>query len=530
MNFKNKYFWIFFSALLAIFSHPTVIFGYPLPEMGWLAFLAYTPLFYFVCKKEKSKNFKKSFCFGFLFYFGALYWIYNALNGYGHIPALAAFFALFVLVVILSLYLSLIFIFSKWIENNTSISCFWTLPVLWVAAEWCRSHWPLGGLSWCQVGYSQWKFLTFIQISDLLGIYGVTALVIWINLALLEIFYLLQKKAFQKKSVFRILFVFILTLFTLFYGVSQKSKVESISNQSPHFKIALLQGNIPQDEKWLLEKSDEILNIYQEMTHAAFNQYQPDIVIWPEASFPYEIAIDKQENIDFIGNFPGDVLLGAVSYENKGLLPPETLFTPIGFPIYNSALLIKPGSKLAGTYSKHHLVPYGEYVPLRSILPYIEKLTSEMGEFLPGIEYNLLESGSAKMGLLICYEDIFPEIAQQLVKNGANLLVNITNDAWYGDSSALPQHLSFSAFRSIENRRSLVRATNTGITASFDSVGKLRALAPSFERKIAFDQVSLIDIKSFYSKHGDLFAYACLAISGILIVLTLFKKSTNRES
>ena len=513
-----SFLFIFFSSLLAILSHPTVIFGHHLPDMGWLAFVAYTPLFYLVYKKEKSKVFKNAFCFGFLFYFGALYWLYNALNGYGHLPAVVTFLVLLLLVVILSLYLSLIFIFSKWIEKKTSISCFWTLPILWVTIEWCRSYWPLGGLPWAQAGYSQWKFLTFIQISDLFGIYGVTALVIWINLALLEMFSLLRNKSFQKKSGMRILFVFILTLSTLFYGAHQKSKVESISNQSPHFQLALLQGNIPQDEKWLLEKAEDILKIYQDMTREAFSKKQVQLVIWPEASFPYEIARDQQENIDYVGAFPGNILLGSVSYENKGRLPPDTLYTPLGFPIYNSALLIKPRSKLSGVYFKHHLVPYGEYMPFRDVLPFVGKLTSQMGDFIPGTEYNLLESSPAKMGILICYEDIFPEIAQTLVKNGANLLVNITNDAWYGNSSALPQHLSFSAFRAVENRRSLVRSTNTGMTATFDAAGNIWKLAPAFEQSILYDQVPLLDISSFYSQHGDLFAYACLAFSGLLML------------
>lgn len=513
------FFWIFIAVVFAILSHPTVLFSYRLPDIGWLAFVAYIPLFYFVFERRDQKIFRKVFGFGFFFYLGALYWLYTALNGYGHLSPFVAVLVLLVLAVILALYFSIPFLVSRWIEKKTSISHFWTLPLLWVAVEWFRTRWPLGGFPWAQVGYTQWKFLTFIQISDLVGVYGVTALIIWINLVFLEIL----KCFIQKERKFfwqRLGFVCVLLSVSLFYGIKQKNKITALSTQAPHFNLALIQGNIPQDEKWIFEKGDEILGIYQRMTKEAFarEDKKVQLVIWPEASFPYEIARDLQSNIDYIGSFQGDVLLGAVSYENKGQLPPDVLYTPLDYPIHNSALLIQPGPKLAGAYFKHHLVPYGEYIPFKDILFFVKRLTDGMGEFVRGTEYNLLQSGSAKMGMLICYEDIFPEIAQILVKNGANLLVNITNDAWYGNSSALPQHLSFSAFRAVENRRSLVRATNTGMTATFDAVGKIWALAPAFERQVLYDQVPLLETESFYSKYGDVFAYACLAFSGLLVL------------
>lgn len=522
MNRYGPFFWIGISVILSILSHPTVLFGQALPAMSWIAFVAYVPLFYFVFAVERGKVFKKVFCFAFFFYLGALYWLYTALNGYGHLSPLVAVMVLLILCVILALYFSLPFLLAQWIEAKSSISYFWTLPIFWVACEWGRTHWPLGGFPWAQVGYTQWKFLTFIQISDLVGVYGVTALIVWINLIFLEI----VKFCFQKKERSfggKLVFVCVLLSVILIYGLKQKNHLLEISKRAPHFNLALLQGNIPQDEKWVLEKGEEILKIYQDMTREVFAnpEQKVELVIWPEASFPYEIARDLQSNIDYIGSFSEDVLLGAVSYENKGQLPPDILYTPLDYPIYNSALLIQPGPRLAGAYFKHHLVPYGEYIPFKDILFFVKRLTDGMGEFQRGTEYNLLSSGPAKMGMLICYEDIFPEIAQALVKNGANLLVNITNDAWYGNSSALPQHLSFSAFRAVENRRSLVRATNTGMTASFDAVGKIWTLAPAFERKIIYDQVPLLEWKSFYSTWGDVFAYACLAFSALLMLGTL---------
>ncbi len=519
----RNYLWILLSAILAIFSHPLVIMGWNLPDLGCLGFIAYVPLFYVLFKSTRSQSFKLSFLFGILFYLGTMHWLYKALNGFGHLPPLASILALLLLVVLLAAYFSFIFILCRWIESRLHISHFWTLPVLWVAVEWCRTHWPLGGLPWAQAGYSQWQFLEFIQSAELGGVYVATALLIWINLALVHLIGLFSSPNFNVRNLLKPTIVILLLAVNLIYGLQRKNQMSKLSAQSEHFNLALLQGNIPQDEKWLLEKADEILEIYQTMTREAFANENPKVqlVIWPEAAYPHEIARDLQSHIDRIGDFSGDVLLGAVTYENRGLLTEDILYSPLGYPIYNSALLIQKGPKLAGAYFKHHLVPYGEYIPLKEVIPFIGKLTDQMGEFVEGDEYNLLQSGAAKIGVLICYEDIFPSIAATLTKNGANLLVNLTNDAWYGDSSALPQHLSFSAFRAIENRRSVVRATNTGMTASFDAVGKIWARAESFEQKIVYDQVPLMNYRSFYSQYGDLFAYACLAISGLLMLGSL---------
>lgn len=521
-SFRN-YFWILISAMLAIFSHPIVIMGWDVPDLGYLGFIAYVPLFYVLFHSSKRQSFKLSFFFGCLFYLGTLHWLYKALNGFGHLPPALSVLLLLVLVALLALYLSCIILFSRWIESRLGLSHLLTLPVLWVAVEWCRTHWPLGGFPWAQAGYSQWKFLEFIQSADVLGVYGATALLIGINLAFTQLILNFQNSTFTFRKFFMPGIIFLLFALNLTYGFQRKSEISQVSAQAEHFNLALLQGNIPQDEKWLIEKADEILASYQAMTLEAFAHEDPkvELVIWPEAAVPYEIARDLQTHIDRIGNFPGDVLLGAVTYENKGLLPEDSLYSPLGYPIYNSALLLRKGPQLGGAYFKHHLVPYGEYIPLKDVIPFVGKLTEQMGEFQEGKEYNLLQSGAAKIGVLICYEDIFPQIAAQLTQNGANLLVNLTNDAWYGDSSALPQHLSFSAFRAIENRRSVVRATNTGMTASFDAVGKIWASAESFERKIVYDKVPLLTQSAFYSQHGDIFAYACLAISGLLMLGSL---------
>jgi apolipoprotein N-acyltransferase len=248
------------------------------------------------------------------------------------------------------------------------------------------------------------------------------------------------------------------------------------------------------------------------MSHTVFLS-GAEVAIWPESSFPYEVALDHPTLLKAAGSFPKDLIVGTVTYESKGRTPPELLYAPPGTPIHNTALLLRPDGGIGGAYHKQHLVPYGEYIPLKEVLPFVRKLTAQIGEFERGSGYVLLPSGPVQMGPLVCYEDIFPEIARNHVRFGANLLVNVSNDAWYGDSSALVQHLNFSVFRAVENRRSLVRSTNTGITATLDPLGRVQKILPPFQRDTLIDEVAILKDLSFYTKWGDVFAYFCMTFT-----------------
>ena len=170
---------------------------------------------------------------------------------------------------------------------------------------------------------------------------------------------------------------------------------------------------------------------------------------------------------------------------------------------HNSAYLVSPQGHAAGKYDKVHLVPFGEYVPLKRYLPFIDKLVAQVGDFKPGRQGNTLSWENRHVGMLICYEAIFPGLARAMVRNGAHLLVNITNDAWFGRTSAAFQHFSMAVFRAVENRRYLARAANTGISGFIDPCGRIVSSTPLFQEAVATTAVSMLTGRSLYSRWGE---------------------------
>ncbi|EKD36591.1 MAG: hypothetical protein ACD_75C01451G0001, partial [uncultured bacterium] len=231
----------------------------------------------------------------------------------------------------------------------------------------------------------------------------------------------------------------------------------------------------------------------------------------------------QAEVID-IGRSSGAALLfGSPSYEENG-----------GRIDYmNSAYLLRPDGTVSGRYDKVHLVPYGEYVPLRKFFPFIGKMVSGVGDFRPGKGFHPLAADGVRLGILICYEGIFPEGGRDYKREKANLLVNITNDAWFGKTSAPYQHLSMTVFRAVENRLYLVRTANTGISAIIDPMGTILARTGIFERAVLKGEVKIIDEKTFYAAYGDIFVYLCGLALLILFIISIKqrrKKHAGRNS
>lgn len=262
---------------------------------------------------------------------------------------------------------------------------------------------------------------------------------------------------------------------------------------------------------------EELIQGHLELSQKAEKEYQPDLIIWPEASYPAVMSHDVSR-FNLIDVLKTPLLMGIVSY--SGVVPDEWPPPPgWEFHLYNSAMVIRPGGYLEAMYHKNHLVPMGEYVPLSGFFFFIQKLVPGLADFTPGDGFNLLEVSGMKIGTTICYEDLFPEISRRFVREGADLLVNLTNDAWYEKSSAVLQHVEFSRLRAIENRRYLARATNTGVTAIFDPLGKEVARAPLFEQTVLSAPIRLGGPATVYGRYGDWFVYICL-LATVFFVLT----------
>jgi len=289
-------------------------------------------------------------------------------------------------------------------------------------------------------------------------------------------------------------------------------------------RVSIIQGNIPQELKWSGESEDFIFDRYLELTSKA-QKDKPDLIIWPEASLPVVL----EEDITYYDSLSRLVkedkvplLFGAVT-QRDGLY-------------YNSALLIAKDGGLAGRYDKVHLVPFGEYIPLRDVFPFLQTVVP-IGDIEAGKDYVLFKFPNPKsqiqnkLGVLICFEDLFPEISREYAKRGADLLVNITNDAWYKYTSAPYQHLQASVFRAVENRLPLARCANTGVSCFISADGRIIAVVRNslgediFIRGFLTQDITGVKIDpTFYTRFGDLFPGICLLLTVYGIIRKFLKK------
>ncbi|MFC1621464.1 apolipoprotein N-acyltransferase [Candidatus Omnitrophota bacterium] len=445
--------------LLAIISSILLILAFPNFNLSYLAFVGFVPLLFAIEKKPAKNAFWNSYLCGFLFYLGVLYWLYHV-TGIG----------LIVLCLYLALYFGVFgFLFNRLIYYISGLSILF-IPLIWIFLEYVQSH-LFSGFGWALLGYSQYRNLHLIQIADFSGVYGVSFIIMMMNVAVYRFF---------KRST-RSLMVAILVLgMVLWYGKIKIGEYKEEGGDS--LKVSVIQGNIPQEMKWDPLASDEIMDGYLNLTRlAAFDE--PDLIIWPETSFPGFFVSDEEKTsqvFDLARKIQIPLLIGANTERN--------------LENFNSAVLISKKGEITDQYDKLHLVPFGEFVPFADKIPFLHRLVlGELGHFTAGEEYRIfkierpapqqifdfsageqqVEKIEHRFATLICFEDIFPDIARKFVQKGAQFLVVITNDAWYGKSGVPYQHAACSVFRAIENRVPIVRCANTGYSCFIDSYGRI---------------------------------------------------------
>ena len=463
----------------------------------WLfAWCGFIPLFIALENKSLRQTFLIAYLCGVVFWSLTIYWLI-------HVTLLGQI----ILVLYLAIYFGLfgcVIYFSR--SGSISYRLFF-LPVNWVLLEYLRSY-LFTGFPWALVGLSQYKNLPVIQIADITGAWGVSFLVVLVNAA----FYLALRKQSRVK-VF--LICAIILCLSLIYGFYKLSYKPVFLGREKSLKISVVQGNIPQHLKWNKQAVNFILNNYKELTLAAAAKDKPDLIIWPEASVPGLLGQDDAEFFQVFslaGQLDTNLLVGAVSYLNQNYC--------------NSALLINQQGALAATYSKLHLVPFGEYIPLKNIFPFLETI-APIGDIQPGREYTIFRQ-PADFGVLICFEDLFPELSREFVKRGAKFLVNITNDAWYKEGSAPFQHFAASVFRSVENRVYLARSANTGISGFIDPAGRILGVVQNNQGKEIFVQgynsqsiYLSAGKRTIYNRYGDFFIVFCLLFEASAVVIIL---------
>jgi apolipoprotein N-acyltransferase len=394
----------------------------------------------------------------------------------------------------------------------------WVLPLLWVGLDWLRAI-LFSGFPWMDLGYALWQTPLLLQSADLFGHYFITFVVVLCNSLA---FFLLCTK--EKGKILSVVMVSLFFLAVVSYGQYRKTQLESLMFLEDSAVVGIVQGNIDQSRKWSPEEQQRTVTKYVDASRVLLQQpARPELLVWPETALPFfPMNNPLMESLREMTRETGVALLtGSPWFEVKDAAARDINF-------YNSAFLLAATGEIDGVYFKSHLVPFGEYVPLKKMLPFLAPLVEAVGDFTSGIVDTPLIQGRIRSGVLICFESVFPDIARQWVKNGANILVNVSNDAWYGRSSAPSQSMAMSVLRAVETRRSLVRAANTGISAFVDPVGNVLVSSPLFVPWSESRAIVLFEDVSFHSRYGYFFAPLCALL--VLAVATALFLGTKRDS
>ena len=502
--------------LLAISSGVMIVLSFPNSGLSFLAWIALIPLLTALEGTDLRTSFRLGFTCGLAAYAGILYWINIVITYYGNLPWAASIPLYLILAAWLGLFYGLATLVAR-AGEQVGIKSAFSFPVAWVAGDLLRSF-LMTGSPWAMLGHTQYRTLPLIQIADICGVFGVTLLIVLANVVLYRALRAVSgsEVPYPVKSA---LVLLILLVATLFYGFNRLNSGESVSTAP--LRIALIQGNIPQDVKWSPAFQDKTIAVYERLTREAATGGL-DLVVWPESAVPFffQDEVQQAERIKKLAReLSTNLIIGSPAHElRKG----KRVFL-------NSAFMISPSGEVTGRSDKIHLVPFGEYVPLDRFFPYVSKLVVGIGDFSPGERAIPLQAGHTKIGTMICAEAVFPEIARAYVNNGARILANLTNDAWFGRSSAPYQHLSIASFRAVETRTPLIRAANTGVTAIVDQNGYISTMTGLFVEGFRIGEVRPGSGKSIYLKIGDSAAWFCVFLTIGIVGLTLFRRKKLPE-
>ena len=547
-----------YKVFLSVLSGALLIFCFPKANLSFLAWFSFLPLFWAVHKKSPGESFFYSYLAGVVFFFGALYWV-GYVSGLGFVLLvfyLAVYFGLFGLACSFALKL------------HPCLSLFF-IPSFWVILEYLRSH-LFTGFGWALLAHSQSRNLPLIQLSSITGAYGVSFLVMLVNVGIWRIIaanpaparrggvnfpplaegparagrdqgegeHLVSRKNKLTRFITGLI-TFIFLAGVIIYGYSKLKRPEP---EGSAIKIALIQASIPQELKnsrsglsnLILDKHLVLTKLSAVKGEIGLSRpgekiesgrrpvKSADLVVWPETAVP-DYILDKQDLyaaiVEMVKETGIPLLTGLPYYQEEK------------DEYYNSAVLFSKEGIPGTRYDKLHLVPFGEYLPLRPLLSSLSNIIDridEIGDYNPGLEYTVFSlPGGARFSVLICFEDMVAGLSREFIKRGARLLINITNDAWFENSSAPYQHMDGSIFRAVENGVPLVRCANTGVSCFIDADGRVGKRVRDAEGRDVFitgycaDEVNLPERSglTFYTRFGDLFCLLCGVIVAVMASL-----------
>lgn len=477
--------------------------AFPSPEVSIFAWVGLLPLLWACRDLALRRAFFLGWISGVAFYVATLYWIVHTVSAYTALPAIVAVFVLLLCASVLALYTGA-FMAGLRVVERAGLSAVWLGPPLWAALEWLRS-WFLIGFPWVALGYSQYRNRNLVQMAEVTGVYGISALLVFFNLVVFAV--IAQRRSREQLRRQRPALVLLTGLMVLapLLGAWRRAELRRLP-AAGHLRVGIVQGNIDQDQKWDPAYQGTTLDRYEELT-ARVAASGAELVVWPETAAPFffqEPGELRQRLLDLAARQHIYLLFGSPGFfqSSAGRLR-----------LTNRAYLLSPEGREIGSYDKLKLVPFGEYVPFGPLLFFVHKMVVGVGDFVPGVEETVFRLPQARFSVLICYEAIFPDLTRRFVARGADFLVNITNDAWFGRTSAPHQHLAMATLRAIENRVPVVRAANSGISAIIDVDGSIRWRTGLFVAAARSDEISWPHVRTFYTRFGDLFGLGCALAS-----------------
>jgi len=496
---------------------------FPRIDLGFLAWFALVPLLLALRGLNVRQAALVAWLTGFAFFPLTVYWIPDTISNFTRISPVFAKILL-VLLAAAAAYGHLFFGIAMGWANQARIPRIVAAPVAWVIGEWLRTF-LIAGFPWNLLGYSQVPYVPIAQAADIGGVYLISAVLVLASAAIADAVEAWPSQ--RRRSAARIALAAAIPLLVYVYGEARLANIDRIP-YSGSIRIGIAQGNIAQSQKWDAALRDRILAKYLELTEQAASA-GARLVVWPEAAVPFSIRHDMRalELSRIARGRDIELLVGVPGFEQRE--------GDKGKP-YNQAWLVGRDGAFKGSYDKIQLVPFGEYIPLYGLFGMVDVAVQSVGQLGKGQEYTIFETlelepvaasqdtvpaakRPARFATLICYEGIFPELTRQFASRGADFLVNISNDAWYGDTAAAEQHLAMAAMRSIENRMPLVRSTNTGISAFVTDEGRIGPTTPLFHEDMMVETVLVRPVWSFYRAYGDVFLHLCQAAAVLMFLL-----------
>jgi apolipoprotein N-acyltransferase len=490
---------------LALLSGALLAGSFPKIGTPALAWIALAPLVVSVVlaregRRPPAQVFALGWLSGVVYFGGTLYWVSGVMNTYGGLSLVVSLLIALLLASYLSLYLGLFALFVRTAVIRFGVSGVWLSPCFWVATEWGRSTIAMS-FPWALLGSSQATVIPVVQAASVVGVYGLSALVALVGSAAAVV--ALSRDRVQRRAAMS---VGVLLVVVVAGGLVRVNRGGLVEDGTP-FRVGLVQASVSQEDKYDPDLRDAILGRYLDLSRHVIGR-AADLVIWPEAATPFYFDVQS--------NLADPIRRLATEAKTPFLIgTDEVVRGTAGAPdrYYNSAVLVGPDGKSRASYRKMQLVPFGEYVPFKRLLFFVDAIVEGIGDFSAGEEAVVFDADGRRFSVAICYESVYPWISRQFALGGSQLLVTITNDAWFGRSAAAYQHFDQGAIRAVEEGRFVVRAANTGISGAVDPYGRVLTRTDLFVPIAVTTDVRLLSVRTWYNQIGDLVVWLSLAVT-----------------